>query len=179
MTKKALCIIIVFIVATSAFAGEDRGRLTISGRVSIYNPPGDADAAPMVNLQATYRMSSMISLVGSGGWSKYESGDTDITYIPIEARAQFHPLGRMTLDPHIGGGVSLNMRSYDYPAGVEGDDSDITGGLVFNGGVSYRPSSGFGVDFDLVYRIEDITEMDDSGSWSIGGGVSGNVSFDL
>ena len=179
MMKKVLCILILLFLAAGSFADEDRGRLTIAGRVSIYNPPGDADAAPMVNLEAQYRLSSMISLVASGGWSKYESGDVDITFIPIETRVQIHPFGRMALDPHFGGGVALNMRSYDYPAGVEGDESDVTGGLLFNGGLSYRPSSGFGVDFDLIYRIEDISEMDDSGSWSIGGGVSGNVSFDL
>lgn len=168
-----VCILMV----TPALGGEG-GKLTITARASIYNPPGDADTAPMVNIDAAYRLSSMVSVVGSGGWTSYSASGTDITFIPLSVTGRVHFLGVSTFDPYAGAGLAMNLRSYDYPAPLD-DETDVTGGMEILGGVSYRPGGGFGVDFDIKYRIEDLSDMGDSGSWSLGGGVTGSVSLDL
>jgi len=166
--KKAIIILcLIAIIVTPAFA-KKKGHLSVTAKASIYNPPGDDLLAPMFTVEARYRMSAFIAIVGSASWTKYEISDIDYTFVPVAVDGELHPLGNQTFDPYAGAGLALNFRQ------PESGDPDINIGAEILGGVTYKPKNNFGVEFDVKYRIEDLANPGDSGSWSVGGGVTGS-----
>jgi hypothetical protein len=176
--KSGIALLLVFgIMVSTAQTQPAKGQLTVTIKANAYNPPGDADMTTMVTADARYRLSTYVSLAANIGWSTYDVSGADITYVPIGFDGIVHFLGFSALDPYAGAGLTLNYRSYDY-TGDMNDDTDMTGGMEFLTGLSYRPRGGnFGLDFDIKYRIEDLSEAGDSGSWSIGGGVTGQLNL--
>jgi len=116
--------------------------------------------------------------VGSGSWTKYDFNDAEVMFVPVAVDGELHPLGKGTFDPYVGVGLSFNYRQYDYSPPTD-DETELNVGTEFLGGVSYKPSNQFGFEFDVKYRIEDLANMNDSGSWSVGGGVTGSWEQDL
>ncbi len=179
MFRFLILLVLPVVMVLPASAGSAKGHLSVTAKANLYNPPGDADIATMLTVEARYRLSSFVSLMGSGGWTSYSHAGADITYMPVAVDGIFHFMGMSEFDPYAGAGLSLNYRAYDYDD-TRNDKTDITGGAEILTGISYRPGdSGFGLDFDIKYRIEDIGNPSDSGSWSIGGGVTGTFETDL
>ena len=177
MRKTTLIFVIAAMLSFSLFAA-DNGHISINAKVSIYDPPGDASVAPMFTLQARYRLSAFLALVGSGSWTNYEYDGADITYIPVALDGELHFLGRSTFDPYAGIGISFNYKNYNYDPPT-GDETDLTLGADILGGITYKPTGNFGFDLEAKYRIEDIANIEDSGSWSLGGGITGSWEKDL
>ncbi len=167
----------LFAVLISPVFADKNGHISITAKAELYDPPGDANIAPMFTVQARYRMSAFLAIVGSGSWTNYDYSGADVTYIPIAIDGEAHPLGRSVFDPYGGAGISFNYRQYDYDE-VE-DETDLTIGVELLGGVTYKPKNNFGFQFDVKYRIEDIANPGDSGSWTVGGGVTGSWEADI
>jgi len=179
MYRFMFLLILPVCLASQASASSARGHLSVTAKANLYDPPGSAGTTTMLTVEARYRLSSFVSLVGSGGWTSYSHSGADVTYMPIAVDGIIHLMGIAEFDPYAGAGVSLNYRSYDYDGTLD-DKTDVTGGVEMLTGVSYRPGgSGFGIDFDIKYRIEDVGNPSDSGSWSIGGGITGTFETDL
>ncbi|MCU0611577.1 MAG: outer membrane beta-barrel protein [Candidatus Eisenbacteria bacterium] len=158
---------LLLLLAVPAPAAE-KGHISVTATASIYNPPGDAGTSPMLGIQANYWLSSYVSLAGNVSWTKYD----DVTYVPIAVDGIFHPLGSASLDPYVGAGLGLNYRSWE-------NETDMTGGAEFLAGLAYRPGGSLSFDFEAKYRVEDLSDTANSGSWSFGGGVTGTWSGDL
>ncbi|RKZ29465.1 hypothetical protein DRQ36_08505 [bacterium] len=176
MRKTIIVFCIAGLLIAPAFAIE-KGHISVTAKASIYDPPGDAGIAPMFTLEARYRLSAFLAIVGSGSWTTYDYNSADITYIPVAIDGELHPLGTATFDPYAGAGISFNYYEYDYDTGA--DDTEITLGIEALGGLSYKISDNFKFEFDCKYRIEDITDAGNTGSWSTGGGITGSWEKDL
>ena len=177
MRKIVFCVIILAVLAAPTFAKE-KGHISVTAKAEIYNPPGDDLIAPMFTVAARYRFSSFLAAVGSGSWTKYELDGADVTFVPVAVDGEVHPLGKGVFDPFLGAGIAFNYRQYDYSP-PQDDDTELTMGAEFLGGISYKPKNQFGFEFNFKYRIEDIANASDSGSWSLGGGVTGSWEKDL
>lgn len=167
MRALAAVSILFSVVAFPAFAAE-KGHISITATASIYDPPGDAGATPMVGVQVNYWLSSYVSLAGNASWAKYD----DITYVPVSVDGILHPLGSSKFDPYVGGGLGVNYRSWE-------NKTDTTMGVEFLAGLSYRPGGSLSFDVEAKYRVEDLGDTADTGSWSFGGGITGTWSGDL
>ncbi len=162
---------VVLVFALPAMARE-KGHISVTATASIYDPPGGAGASPMLGLQATYWLSSRLSLAGNVSWAMWVESGQSVTYVPIYVDGIFHPLGAARLDPYVGAGLGANYHSYP-------DKSETTAGIELLGGLSYRPGGSFSFDFEVRRRIEDLGNTKDNGSWSFGGGITGTWSGNL
>jgi len=171
--KKLLLILCIFAIAVAPMFAADKGHLSVNAKMELYNPPGDDIVAPMFTVQARYRLSAFLALVGNASWTKYEVSDNDVTFVPVAIDGELHPLGRKTFDPYIGVGLGANYRQ------VESLDPELNIGANLLGGLVWNPEGHFGVDVSVKYRIEDIANPGDTGSWSFGGGVTGSWETDL
>jgi hypothetical protein len=164
--------IVVCLLALPAFAKRDKGHLSVTAKASIYDPPGDAGITPMITVEANYNLSKFIVAVGSVSWTSYDN----TTFVPVTAAGELHPLGSAAFDPYAGAGLSANYRRFSA-SGLS--DTDLTLGLEFFGGIAYHPGGMIGFEGEAKYRIEDIAHAGDSGSWSLGGGITGSWEKDL
>ena len=164
-----LSLLLILAVPVSA---AEKGHISITATASIYDPPGDAGASPMIGVQANYWLSSYVSLAGNVSWTKYDDGDLSVTYVPVAVDGILHPLGSSKFDPYVGAGLGVNYRSWE-------DETDTTMGVEFLTGLAYRPGGSMSFDIEAKYRVEDLGDTGNSGSWSFGGGVTGTWSGDL
>jgi hypothetical protein len=177
MRRITLFAIIIAILVAPAFS-KDKGHISVTAKAEIYNPPGDDLIAPMFTIEARYRFNAYLAAVGSGSWTQYDLGEAEVTYVPVAVDGEVHPLGRGVFDPFAGVGLAFNYKQYNYS--IDGnDETDLTLGTEFFGGVSYKPKNQFGFELNFKYRIEDVVNAGDSGSWSLGGGVTGSWEKDL
>ncbi|MCK5833516.1 outer membrane beta-barrel protein [bacterium] len=175
--KKFILMILVVLLASVAFSA-DKGHISLTAKVEIYDPPGSAKIAPMFTIKGKYRFNAFLAATGSGSWTQYNYNDAEITYIPIAVDGEVHPFGIGVFDPYTGVGLGVNFRQYDYTA-EQDDKTELTIGAELLGGVTYKPKNQFGFEFDFKYRVEDIANANETGSWSLGGGVTGSWEKDL
>ncbi|MBN1426240.1 outer membrane beta-barrel protein [Candidatus Fermentibacteria bacterium] len=171
MRPAIVSVALMLMLALPALAAE-KGHISVTATASIYDPPGDAGASPMLGLRANYWLSSKVALAGNVSWTKYDDAGTSITYVPVSIDGILHPLGSAKFDPYVGAGLGLNYRSW-------ADDSRTDAGVEFLAGLAYRPGGSMSFDFEVKRRIEDLSDTKDSGSWSFGGGITGTWSGDL
>jgi len=172
MKHVIVLLLVVCLLALPAFAKRDKGHLSISAKASIYDPPGDAGITPMVTVSARYNLSAFIVAVGSVSWTNY----SNTTYIPVTADGELHPLGTAAFDPYAGAGLSANY--YQFSGGGS-TSTELKLGTELYGGIAYHPSGMIGFEGEAKYRIEDIAHAGDTGSWSLGGGITGSWEKDL
>jgi len=178
MKKKVLLLIVISaILLMAATTNADRGHISVTARAEIYDPPGPAKIAPMFTIEARYRLSAFIAATASGSWTQYSDNDANITFIPVSVAGEVHPFGKGVFDPYAGMGIGFNFRQFEYSG--SDDEAELNLGLEFLGGVTYKPKNQFGFAFQFKYRIEDIANAGDTGSWSFGGGVTGSWEKDL
>lgn len=171
--KKTILLMCIFAIIAAPVVAKDKGKLSVTAKAEVYNPPGEDIIAPMFTVQARYRMSAFLAIVGSGSWTKYEVSDVDVTFVPVSVDAELHPLGNNTFDPYVGAGLSANYRQ------AEETDPELDIGADILGGLIWDPGGNLGVDVNVKYRIEDLANPGDSGSWSVGGGVTGSWETDV
>jgi len=176
--KNKLTFVILIALAAATGFGKSDSHISLIARAEIYDPPGSAKIAPMFTFEGRYRFNAFLAATGSGSWTQYGYDDADVTYIPVSVDGELHPFGKGVFDPFAGVGLGFNFRRFDY-SGVQDDETELTLGLEFLGGVTYKPKNQFGFDFNFKYRIEDIANAGDTGSWSFGGGVTGSWEKDL
>ena len=168
-------VMIIVVLATGAQAKHkkksNKGKLSVKTSVSYYNPPGSSSSALLFELSARYSLSNRVVSELSVGWSQYDDGGQNVTFIPIQLNGEFHPLGQGTFDPYAGAGISANLTQ-------TGDDVDATAGVQALGGISFEPKSGFGISIEVKYMLMDITDPS-SGTFSLGGGVDVNWQTEL
>ena len=172
MKQVIVLLFVVCLLAVPAFAKRDKGHLSITAKASIYDPPGDAGITPMVTIEANYNLSAFIVAVGSVSWTSYDN----TTFVPVTADGEFHPLGTAAFDPYAGAGISANY--YKYSGGGI-TSTELKLGAELYGGIAYHPSGMIGFEGEVKYRIEDFGNIADSGSWSLGGGITGSWEKDL
>lgn len=178
MKRIFIFILIVLAITAPLYGKSKKGRLSVKAKMSLYDPPGSAKVAPMFTLEATYRMSAKLAISGSGSWTSYPDGDANITFIPIAVTGEVHPLGYSVFDPYAGAGLAGNLRQIDYEEPIK-DKTEFKLGTELFGGVSYKPKGFLGFELELRYRIEDIANPGDTGSFSVGGGITGTWETDL
>ena len=70
--KKAILILCIFAIAVAPAFAKDKGHISINAKMELYNPPGDDLIAPMFTVQARYRMSAFLAIVGNASWTQYK-----------------------------------------------------------------------------------------------------------
>ncbi|MCD6595415.1 outer membrane beta-barrel protein [bacterium] len=164
-------LLLTSIEAKKRKSNSSRGKLSVNGSVSIYDPPGDVSSAFLFEIAARYSLSDQIVGELSVGWSQYEQSGENVTFIPVQLNGEFHPLGQGIFDPYAGAGISANLTQ-------TGDNVDATAGVQALSGISFKPQSGFGVSVEVKYMLLDITDTN-SGTFSLGGGVDFNWETEL
>ncbi|MBN1755847.1 outer membrane beta-barrel protein [bacterium] len=164
-------VVILILTLIFTFSSAYAGKLKLGGKVSTYNPPGDAGSTVMFEGTATYLLSDYLSIQGSLGWTTYKSGGETVTLMPVTVDGIFHFLGRQKLDPYAGAGIGY------YRTTVGGADESTFGFQLFSG-IEWRPSSNFGLSFEVKYRVPDISQPDQGGV-SFGGGITGDIELDI
>ncbi len=147
------------------------GKLSVSASVSVFDPPGDVSSALLFEVSAKYRISQKFTAELSTGWSQYEDGGVNTTYIPVQTNLEFHPLGRGMFDPYVGGGVSANFTQH-------GDQTTATAGIQALGGLAFKPTNQVSLSVEIKYNLPDITDPN-SGGFSLGGGANFNWSTEM
>ncbi len=171
--KRVILILCIFGLLTMPAFSAKKGHLSVNAKAELYNPPGEDIVAPMLTVQARYRLNAFIAIVGSGSWTKYEVSDVDVTFVPVSVDGELHPLGTNIFDPYVGVGLGVNYRQ------AEEADPELDIGADILGGLIWKPEGHFGIDVSVKYRIEDLANPGDSGSWSVGGGVTGSWETDI
>jgi outer membrane protein W len=171
--KNLILILCIFALVAAPAMAKKKGHISVNAKMELYNPPGDDLIAPMFTVQARYRMSAFFAAVGNASWTKYKIAGNDVTFVPLSVDGELHPMGKSTFDPYLGAGIGANYRQ------VETQDPEINIGADLLGGLIWKPEGYFGVDVSLRYRIEDIANPSKSGSWTVGGGVTGSWEKDL
>ncbi len=159
---KGKLLVIFLIVPLTLFAG----KFGITGKVSMYDPPGESGPTLMIGVEASYKLSEYLDAVGAIEWTRYEEAGEDVTLIPVTLNARFHPLGRGGFDPYFGGGAGYWYR--------EGVNVESTVGLQAIFGISWQPKDGKGISFELRYTMPDINDPN-KGGLTYSGGVTGAI----
>ena len=161
--KKALmfALLVLFAVSSTIFAAERRGdssgegckkgTLTVSGRVSLYDPPGDAGYTPM--------------------YTSYNDDGKVVKMMPVTFNGLLHPLGQRVFDPYFGLGIGAYLKKI-------GNEDRSTMGLQGVGGVQWHPKSGCGFSFEARYIVPDGGNLS-GGSFTFGGSITGEITTEL
>ena len=181
--KKALmfALLVLFAVSSTIFAAERRGdssgegrkkgTLTVSGRVSLYDPPGDAGYTPMYGLSARYSLSDKVELEGNVEYTSYNDDGKVVKMMPVTFNGLLHPLGQRVFDPYFGLGIGAYLKKID-------NEDRSTMGLQGVGGVQWHPKSGCGFSFEVRYLVPDGGNFSD-GSFTFGGSITGEITTEL
>lgn len=166
--KRLWCVAILLFTVGNLYSGN----VSVGGRVSLYDPPGEAGPTLMIGIDAGVRFNDYFEGAASIEWTQYKENGKDVTLIPITADLVAHPLGISLFDPFFGAGAG-----YYYK--LVGNENQSSLGIQLKFGLHWKPTSGTGLDFTVQYRIPDIINKPKEGGWSIGGGASGTVGVNL
>jgi len=155
----------------SSGKGRKKGTLTVSGRVSLYDPPGDAGYTPMYGLSARYSLSNKVEIEGNVEYVSYNDNGETVKMMPVTFNGLLHPLGRTVFDPYFGMGIGAYLKKI-------GDEDQSTIGFQGVGGVQWCPVSGFGLSFEVRYIVPDGGNLS-GGSFTFGGSITGEITTEL
>ena len=168
MKRKLFVVFLLVEVTLLVPVSLSAGKFGVSGKVSMYDPPGDAGPTIMFGAEAIYKLNDYFDATGSIEWTKYKENGSDVTLIPVTVNGRFHPFGSGSFNPYIGAGAG-----YFYKEG-EGPDVESTVGGQAIAGISWTSKKGKGLNFELRYTIPDINDRS-KGGLTYTGGVTGTV----
>lgn len=138
--------------------------------VSLWDPPGDANYAPLVETWAEYYVSSIFSLRGTGAYSTWSEDTVDYNHRRGTLDAVFHPDLKTGFQIGVGGGLGY----YQTQTSLENDEDEGTLGLQALGDLNYAVSQNFGVNFTARAVVPDVNESSEI-LWQFGGGITGEM----
>lgn len=165
-------IFIFFIVFPALIYSGFTPRVNIGGNLSIWDPPGNTQFAPLFETWIEYYFSNLVSVRGTGAYSTWS--EDSITY--QHRRATVDGIFRPPLIPMIDFGLGGGLGFYQTATSIEGDNDEGTLGIQGLGEISYKPMSGFSLDLIVKGIVPNINESSEI-TWQIGGGITGELSF--
>lgn len=165
---KRTLLMIAFIVISSGLQASP--LLKFGATVSLWDPPGDANYAPLVETWAEYYISSVFSLRGTGAYSTWSQDTVDYTHRRGTLDGIFHPDIGTGFQIGIGGGLGY----YETQTSLIGDDDNGTLGIQAIGDFNYAIAQNVGVNFTARAVIPDLNESSEI-SWQFGGGITGEM----
>ncbi len=164
--KKILFTLLLILLFYGVSSG---GELSITTRISYYNPPeGPAGGTIMAGIAVNYSISQYFVLQGSLDHSSYTAEGKQYTLTPITITAIAHPTPYSSFDPYIGAGIGYYGKTVDQAA------SSTTG---LNGvlGISFKLGGAL-AGLEARYMIPDTTKMD-AGFTSLSAYMTGGMYF--
>jgi len=147
-------------------------KIKMGGSISIWDPPGNTQFAPLIETWVEYYFNNLASVRGTGAYSTWT--DDSISY--QHRRATVDAIFRPYLMPVVNFGVGGGLGFYQTATSIDGDNDDGTLGVQGLGEISYKPANNFSVDLIVRGIIPNVNESSEI-TWQIGGGITGGLSF--
>ncbi|MBN1620458.1 hypothetical protein JW890_07020 [candidate division WOR-3 bacterium] len=162
--------LIFSLLSSLSFAANAAPLLRFGTTVSLWDPPGDANYAPIIESWAEYYVLTVFSLRGTGAYSTWSHDTVTYTHRRGTIDAIFRPDIGTGFEVGFGGGLGF----YETKTSITGDEDEGTLGIQALGDLNYAISNNIGLNFAARAIVPDLNKSSEI-LWQFGGGITGEL----